>query len=384
MRIRQVVCVALIWLSGTVSPVAAAEYAPIDLSGFRDGAKHWNDKYGRDREDDRFAPEEIINIAENILTYQLPDGGWPKNLDPQLNAPESEIRELLGRSLNRSTFDNRSTYTQIAYLAQVYRVTRLERYRESAERGLDYVFREQRPTGGWRGADVDAITYNDDVMLGVMRLLREVQRQGAEFDWLDDARREQAATALKRAIEVTLKCQIVTGGVKTAWCQQHSHTTFEPVEARAYELPSICPVESSGIVRFLMGIEEPSPEVVEAIEAAVTWIDRSRITGVRVRSIRIEPVRYENHTATRDRVVIADADAPPIWARYYEIETNRPFFCNRDGVKVYSLAEVHPERRTGYSWYSQGPLKLLTSDYPAWQARLARNSESKKNTNPQP
>lgn len=378
------ISVALVWLSGAVSTLAAAEYAPIDLSGFRDGAKHWNDKYGRDRQDDRFAPDEIIHIAENILTYQLPDGGWPKNLDPQLKVPEAEIRELLGRSLNRSTLDNRSTYPQIAYLAQVYSVTRADRYRESAERGLDYIFREQRPTGGWRGADVDAITYNDDVMLGVMRLLREVQRQGSQFDWLDDARREQAATALRRAVDVTLKCQIVAGGVKTAWCQQHSHTTFEPVKARAYELPSICPVESSGIVRFLMAIEEPSPEVVEAIEAAVTWIERSRITGVRVRTIKIKPVRYEHHTATHDRVVIADADAPPIWARYYEIETNRPFFCNRDGIKVYSLAEVHPERRTGYSWYSQAPLKLLTTDYPAWKARLARNGEAEKNTNPQP
>lgn len=24
-------------------------------------------------------------------------------------------------------------------------------------------------------------------------------------------------------------------------------------------------------------------------------------------------------------------DCPTLWARFYELETNRPFFCDRDG-----------------------------------------------------
>lgn len=384
MRIRQWITLALFWLLSSAWPLAAAEHEPIDLSGFHDGIKHWNDKYGRDRQDERYAPHQVIDIADNILTYQLPDGGWPKNLDPQLKTPQAEVRALLGRSLTRSTLDNRTTYPQIAYLAKVYALTGEERFRASAERGLDYIIREQRPTGGWRGADVDAITFNDDVMLGVMRLLRDIQQHQPHFEWLDDARRASALSALQRAIDVTLKCQIVAGGVKTAWCQQHSHTTFEPVKARSYELPSICPAESTGIVRFLMEIDEPTPQIVASIESAIRWIDRSRITGVRVADIEIEPVRFENHTATRDRVVIPDADAPPIWARFYEIDTNRPFFCNRDGIKVDSLAEVHHERRTGYSWYSRTPLKLLTKDYPSWKARLSGSNASNNGAPLQP
>ncbi|MGD9715437.1 MAG: pectate lyase, partial [Thermomicrobiales bacterium] len=290
---RNWISAAVVCLSLSVVPLPASEFKPIDLSGFRDGINHWNAKYGRDRQDERYEPHQIIDIADNILTYQLPDGGWPKNLDPQLKVPESELRRLLGRALTRSTLDNRSTYTHIAYLAQVYAASGEERFRASAERGLEYIFREQRTTGGWRGADVDAVTYNDDVMLGVMRLLREIDQREPHFDWLDDARRAKAAAALDRAIEVTLKCQIVAGEVKTAWCQQHSHETFAPVQARAYELPSICPVESAGIVRFLMEIDDPPPEIVAAIEAAVRWIDRARITGVRVQEMEIAPVRFE-------------------------------------------------------------------------------------------
>ncbi|MEZ6152240.1 MAG: pectate lyase [Pirellulaceae bacterium] len=343
----------------------------IDLSGFQDIIKHWNDKYGRDRDDLSLDSSQFVEIADRIVAFQLPDGGWPKSFNPVLNVPKAELRTLLGRSLDRSTLDNRTTYTHIDYLAKVYSVCSAERFRVSAERGLDYIFNEQRPTGGWRGADVDAITYNDDVMLGVMKLLRDINRDQVQFNWLDSERRRQAASALKRAIDVTLKCQIEVNGLKTGWCQQHSHETFLPVKARSYELPAICPVETSGIVRFLMATDHPSPEVMDAIESAVRWIDRSAIAGQRVEEIDIPPTRFEGHTATRDRIVVEDPTAPPIWTRYYEIETNRPFFCNRDGTIVYSLAEVHPERRTGYGWYSAAPARLLENDYPAWKSRLA-------------
>ena len=205
------------------SSAHAADDEVIDLAGFRDGIKHWNDKFGRDRDDSRLDPGQIVAVADNILAYQVDDGGWPKNLDPQLIVSEEEIRRLYGRSLSRSTFDNRATYTHIAYLARVYRKTGLQRFRTSAERGLDYIFDAQRPTGGWRGADVDAVTYNDDVMLGIMRLLRDIDRGDAHFAWLDNERRVKSAQSLHRAIDVTLKCQIVVDGVKTGWCQQHLH-----------------------------------------------------------------------------------------------------------------------------------------------------------------
>jgi PelA/Pel-15E family pectate lyase len=356
---------------GFSTSLPAQPYEPIDLSAFRDGIKHWNDKYGRDRRDERFAPSQIVEIADNILTYQFDDGGWPSNLDPQLDIPESELRSILGTSLNRSTLDNRCTYPQIIYLASVYTQTGLERFRTGAERGLAYIMHEQRPSGGWRGANVDAVTYNDDVMIGTMRLLREIASEPPHFAWVDETLRNKSRASLDRAIAVTLKCQIVVDGVKTAWGQQHSHETFEPVKARSYELSAICPVESSGILMFLMGIEDPSPEVVEAIEAAVAWIDRSKIMGIRIDAFEIVPVRFENHSTTKDRAVVADPDAAPLWTRYYEVETNRPFFCNRDGIKVYSLAEVALERRTGYGWYSGSPNRLLDVHYPAWKKRMA-------------
>lgn len=70
-------------------------------------------------------------------------------------------------------------------------------------------------------------------------------------------------------------------------------------------------------------------------------------------------------------MVVEDPSAPPIWARFYEIGTNRPFFCGREGIKKYSLADIEHERRVGYSWYTNAPAYLLEKEYPLWRAKHA-------------
>jgi PelA/Pel-15E family pectate lyase len=73
-----------------------------------------------------------------------------------------------------------------------------------------------------------------------------------------------------------------------------------------------------------------------------------------------------------DRIVIKDPNAPPNWARFYEIGTNQPFFVGRDGVKKHSLAEIEAERRSGYDYYVDAPAVLLAKDYPAWREKWLR------------
>ena len=352
-------------------------YEAIDLRPLRDSMSHWRKRYGRDRNDLMYEPTQIVHIAENLLALQNEDGGWPKDVDWQIEIHPDTVRAIKGARSLRSTLDNRSTYTQVAYLAKVYTVTGLVRYRQAAERGLDYIFDLQNASGGWRGWDVDAITYNDDVMLGTMRTMRDIVNGVSHFAWVSDAYREKAKKALDRAIDVTLKCQIVVNGKKTAWCQQHDHKSLLPTKARSYELPSICPGESTGIVEFLMEIENPSDEVIDAIEHAMAWFEEAKIEGIRVETVKVDATRFKNHTATTDRVVVEDPSAPPLWARFHEIETFRPFMCNRDGVKVYSLAEVALERRTGYGWYGGWPRRLMDGEYAAWKKKIHKQQQIK-------
>jgi PelA/Pel-15E family pectate lyase len=340
----------------------------IDLAPFRDSITHWQRNEGRGRKDPRFDPGQIVAIADNMLCYQNSDGGWPKNIDWLAKIDPAEVRRIKGQSILRSTFDNRNTYTQIAFLADVYAHSEQPRFREAVQRGLDHILREQRPTGGWRGWDADAITFNDDVMTGIMHLLLDIVEGRSQYAWLDARRREDVHAALDRAVDATLRCQIVVDGKKTAWCQQHDHTTFKPVRGRTYELPSITAQESTGVVRLLMRMDPPTPEIRDAAAGAVAWFESAKIEGLRIDTIETEPRRFKHHTARFDRVAVADPDAPPIWARFYEIETNRPFFCNRDGTKVYALSDVAHERRSGYGWYGHWPAKLIAVDYPAWRA----------------
>ena len=101
-------------------------------------------------------------------------------------------------------------------------------------------------------------------------------------------------------------------------------------------------------------------------EAAAAWLMRAQLNGVKVerRPDAALPKGY-------DLIVVHDPQAPPIWARFYEIGSGRPIFCGRDGVIKNSLAEIEYERRTGYSWYSSAPAKLLAEDYPRWHRRWA-------------
>src|SRR5262249_53308077 len=148
-----------------------------------------------------------------------------------------------------------------------------------------------------------------------------------------------------------LKLQVRVKGKLTVWAGQYDPETLAPTNARTFELPSLVSDESTGVVRYLMAIDQPPPAVIEAIEAAVHWFERSKIPCMRVETVAADSVRFKYHTSKDDRRVVLDPSAPPMWARFYDIATNRPFMANRNGKKVYRLSDVERERRTGYRWY---------------------------------
>jgi PelA/Pel-15E family pectate lyase len=115
-----------------------------------------------------------------------------------------------------------------------------------------------------------------------------------------------------------------------------------------------------------MSLDDPSPEVAEVIEGAVAWFESVKLTGIRV-------VREKDDKSPKgtNRVVLKDPAAPPLWARFYEIGTNRPLYVDRDGVPKYNLADIGYERRNGYAWLGDWPQRLLKQDYPAWQKKWA-------------
>ncbi|MCV9386133.1 pectate lyase [Reichenbachiella ulvae] len=340
----------------------------VDLSAFADGIHHW-ELFATNFAYERLAEDDFESIADNFVKYQNSDGGWPKNMDWLAIIDVDSLKATLKERQNQSTFDNDNTHSQIDFLARMYANTEKESYKESVVKGLNYILETQNASGGWRGWDVDAITYNDNVTNGIMDLLLDIRLREPYYDWLDAALRQQLDSALDRAIETTLNCQIVVDGVRKGWCQQHSHEDFKPVKGRSFELPSVVSRESVEILRFLMRIPNPNEEVIISIESGVQWLEASALYNIRVEDIPIPADTYPGQNLDVDRKVVVDSTAARIWSRFYQIEDNVPFMCRRDSTKVYSLAEVNPERRGGYAWYGYWPEKLLSKDYPKWKER---------------
>ena len=251
-----------------------------------------------------------------------------------------------------STIDNGATYTQLSFLARVYTAQHQEQHRESFLKGLDYLLQAQYPNGGWPQFYPDLsgyykhITYNDDAMIGVMKLLRDVASAQPGYAFVDEARRVSAASAVEKGIECILKTQVIVEGQRTVWCAQHHEVTLAPAPARKYEVTSLSGGESLGIVRFLMSIKDPSPAVISAVESAVVWFERSQLKGIKwiEKTDAAQP-------GGMDRVVVADPEGGSIWARFYEIGSNRPIFVGRDGVVKYSRGR---DRNTSVEWVTAG------------------------------
>ncbi len=244
-----------------------------------------------------------------------------------------------------------------------------ERFRASFLRGFDYLLEAQYPNGGWphrfpaQGYHAH-ITFNDNTTCNVIALLRGAVKREPVYGPLDDERRHRAAAAIDKGVECILACQFVQNGRKTVWGAQHDAKTLAPAPARTFEPASLCGHESVGVIQLLMEVERPSPEIIAAVRAAIGWFEQVKITGIRTE-------RFD--TAEGDDVrVVNEPAAPPVWARFYELGTNRPIFSGRDAVIKYSMAEIERERRRGYGWYSDRPRALLETEYPRWAAKWVK------------
>lgn len=299
-----------------------------------------------------FASDEGTETIDNVLAWQSEHGDWPKNVNTTVGPKPAEGKRISG------TFDNGATTGELRLLAKAYLATDRTLYRDAFLRGLDHILRAQYPNGGWpqfyplSDKYHRHITFNDNTMLRLMFFLQAVSTQD-DFRFIDSERRRSAGDAVKRAIQCIIDCQIVVDGKLTVWCAQHDAETLAPTHARTYELASLSGAESAGILDFLMRIDEPSLAVRRAVEAGVAWFKETKIEGYSYKKNAELPVLHP------------DVNAGPLWARFYEIGTNRPIFSDRDGILKYDLSQVGSERRRGYAWYGTWGKGVLES-YSRW------------------
>jgi len=335
--------------------------------------------------------DEAIKAAQNMVTWQVPDGGWSKNIDivSKPRAPgdlyDSDNLDRLPGTADFdkpvdpnwhyiATLDNNSTWMQIRFLAHVttallaaHRDADAAPFRASVQRGVEYLLNAQYPNGGWpqvwplEGGYHDAITINDDAMLHAVEILSDVANGAPDYRFLPPALGKTAGPAAERGIECLLKLQIVENGTKTAWAQQYDALTLEPTSARNYEMASLTADESFPIVEYFMSLPAPTPAEVAAVHAACAWFTKVEITGYRYGSGNF----MADRRSPEGRKLVAAAGAGPIWSRYYQIGTDKPIFGDRDKTIHDDVNDLSLERRNGYSWFNTQGIAVL-NEYKTW------------------
>ncbi|SFU90471.1 pectate lyase [Pseudoduganella namucuonensis] len=322
-----------------------------------------------------YGSAEARAIADTIVSFQTPSGGWSKNQDrtkpPRLRgqryANDAETMQLNTGSFDAprdrywtfvGTLDNGATTTEMRFLGRVQ--ARLpgkdgEAYRASVAKGIKYLLTAQYPNGGWpqnyplEGGFHDGITFNDNAVAEAAMILEDIAEGHADFAFVPKELARQAGAASARAIRPILDAQVVVDGKKTVWPQQVDALTLKPISARNYEMRSLASAESSEVLLFLMRQPNPTPEVKAAIEAGVGWLKAHAIYGKAFTKVSEE----------EGRKLVDKPGAGPIWSRNYDIQTAKPIFGDWDKSIQDDVNNISKGRRNGYSWYNTAPQKAI-------------------------
>lgn len=331
-----------------------------------------------DRPADWYASSEARAEADAVVSFQTPAGGWSKNQDRRIarlpgqrfsndaetmeqnpanfDAPADRFWTFVG------TLDNDATWSEMRFLAKVAAQApgrEGDAWRASILKGVHYLLNAQYPNGGWpqiwplEGGFHDSITFNDNAVAQAAMLLRDVANGAEGFDFVPADLEAQAAEATSKAIDVILAAQIRYGDRLMGWAQQIEPMRLVPTSARNYEPRSVASSETTDILIFLMGQQDPSPEVQAAIRAGVAWLEATRVYD-------------KSFEMTVDgRKLIDKPGAGPIWSRNYDIVTGQPIFGDKDQTIHNDVNGISVGRRNGYSWWNASPQKALDA-FAAW------------------
>ncbi|NNE91205.1 MAG: hypothetical protein HKN23_06120 [Verrucomicrobiales bacterium] len=275
--------------------------------------------------------------AQALMWCQYASGGWGSEFQYELRHA-SRIhfrRDLLAGDTNRgnrharSTLDDNKTQSAIRFLMELADSPagdHVPKLREVLDFAWDGLLGAQAPNGGWPQGYSDpsdpdlpvkaasfpedwtrefpAVDYtgfytlNDNNLEHLMNLLLDAHR-------IESENPERFLEAAKRLGDFLLLAQMPEP--QPVWAQQYNFE-MHPAWARKFEPPAVCSGESIGAMRTLIEIWIATGEdqYIKSIPAALAWFERSQLK-----------------------------DKPkPTWARFYELQTNQPLYCEAETYLV--------------------------------------------------
>ena len=291
--------------------------------------------------------DHALAAGAALAAAQLPSGGWNYNFD--FSDPTRSKRR------NISTFDDNTSQSCLRFLLALGEVATGNTARERAIRhardlGLRKLLEAQYPNGAWpqrydgvpkaakdfpvlkarypkawsrtypKANYINHYTFNDNSHRDCALLALEAHRVTGDLKYLQAARRGGDFILLAQMPEP-----------QPAWAQQYN-AHMEPAWARKFEPPSVTGGESVGACRTLIDLylATGDDKYLNAVAPAVSWYLRSAI-------------------------------APGKWARFYELQTNRPLYFTKD----YQLTYQDNDMPTHYSFQSSYGVKGMIRYYEA-------------------
>lgn len=307
--------------------------------------------------EDPFYLEAAVETAVALIHGQLESGAWTNSIDfdPQ-SGRTGQYRNGKGKGRNFSTLDDGISQAAIQFLIRLDKETRFQNaaVHEAAEVALEALLKAQFPNGafpqGWDETPApsdlpadkkanypdhdwrtegrikeywDMYTLNDGLALTVSDTLMEAHQIYQD---------ERFGDALKRLGNFLILSQMPEP--QPAWAQQYNYD-MQPIWARKFEPAAISGRESEGVIVTLMKIAAyfRDKQYLEPIPRAMAYLKKSELSDGRL-------------------------------ARYYELETNKPLYMERNGSD-YTLTHDDSRLPSHYGFKTESNLKTIDA---AWRS----------------
>jgi arylsulfatase A-like enzyme len=135
--------------------------------------------------------------------------------------------------------------------------------------------------------------------------------------------------ALDQILAETFQTQVKRADTYLGWTSQCD----DPLVTKT----AISSPETVAIIKALGSIENPSELLIERIGAASDWLREVNISGY-----------IWDQEQGEFRV---DKAQEHLWAKWYEIETNRPVFFAKESKIYYKVSKLKNKLRQNYEWY---------------------------------
>jgi len=275
---------------------------------------------------DRRYLEAASAAAGALIWGQLAPGGWDYNIDflgeAKWRYRHEGPQDTTGSSA--CTFDDDVTQGATRFLMAMDDVLKDESLHQAVQCALEFIMESQFENGAWpqwyplKGGYSDMYTFNDAAINDCISTMLEAYARYGDERYLRSALKGGDFIIISQIAEP-----------QPGWAQQY-HWNMSPGWARSFEPPAVCSSVTARNINSLLDLYllTGNESYLSPIPAAVRWLNESQI-------------------------------GKDLWARFYELGTNLPLYCDRDYKLTYNLSELSEERRKGYSWqgsYAKGAI----------------------------